>query len=1514
MTFFHFQLVFEGDSLTLRCRAPRVAVGSPTESEDLPARSHVFWGWSEKILEPNSTDDIIFYDPMKIFQSIHIDARHLSDSGLLDSILTIPHVTRNHTGTWDCRLHSDQASLSRTIAVLIISDETTYCAAQETTNNKGQYLWPRTIRGRVVRVPCHDDDDDFVATHRCSNTGEWFDLDTSQCPYINDMTKELEQFAKLNFSLARGSLMESAFRLQNYTNIESGMNPFKDPMDVIFIAKTLINYLEYVSQEKDLATMILDIVSQTMHFGPKLLQSAQIMDSACSKLVNAAEYAAEFIQPPAQKPNLAMELFRVRADNFAGITCSWFKTEDSYENQEKRIFQCNSATNQGVGIYERHVEAAIQIPSTIFKNAADVSTVPVQKLLVSVFGNSDFFPHNRTITPFNVKSSIIGLKVSTQIENLTDPIYIMIRPYPYHHDISFPRPVWYNPALNNGNGGWTLDGCQSPQLLHGLLVFTCNKIGYYGLLQHARFLNDFEDERLGARFHFSPPAFYTGGTILFICTWINIVTYLASGKSIQMARRNRHALINTWFALSSLSFVFTFGIYQTEDYKVCQTIGMAIHYFTLCVLLWMCVSASAMYKRLTRQSRAIERNLSIPSDDLPKERAASKPILGLYLVGYGIAMIICGISGAVNIRDYASYSFCFFDSRPALGAITIPSLIFLSFLVIAFVCIKCNLSTTDDIGHMSEGTQATENVDLDYLEPSLSHNITVDRYQSISLSAPTSSNQDDAENSHSSQLKAHIIVLMLYCITWISAAISVAAPFGNQILYEEEIFSIVFAVSATILGIFLVFFYCVARSDVRQQWSMLSCRNFSRQQCCRTRSISDSKENGNGPIVTYHQNTTTLRSSSRSNSQCSKNRPPSNGMVKNFELNSQTLNRSNSPSGAGKIGNGAPGVNLVLMHRQQFMSGSVTGPGSDVPADVFYDPNQMNVARKFFKKQKRLQKRNNFELQRNRDLESMSDASSMVSYPQRQQALSMFSSNSKVNNINIHVDPKNFTDNSFGKESTSGIVNDMSGNKSGNINPNILSDSCNESDMVDADRIIVGVENLRQITQNRIKLNNTSPTPQMVANIYTNIPETVQPQHEVVTMRSDDAKYVRPKPIFDEEDEDADDRTSLIGANEIQENIALESEALCSESNPTDTSMDESIKTQQCIEIRPTSPIKAMNTVGLPTMSNCNLNDSADTNESNHCNESDPLLADDGEAYISTPLELSTHPANVMETLYDIRRTKSLNNVKPDDDFRENFLESQTRSISCTNVCLFGAFSNSVTVASIVHEQYPASSSPVLFSPSLCDINEMVQPIMSPPENQSTSNGVVHSFQNRRIHMESTPMGSENSLYFSRNGFRNFTSSPTNESDINYQNSELSIRSHELYAPQPDNELNLTLTGECSNYFGYQPSELSDFDFDEDFSGHLRSRAEERLLGSDGNTPGRRTAIAPTESDIENDEAEDILNDSQSSIDELYQQITRRSIKKSPLINNSPPKINAEEEESSQSSVISFVEPATENR
>ena len=318
---------------------------------------------------------------------------------------------------------------------------------------------------------------------------------------------------------------------------------------------------------------------------------------------------------------------------------------------KNRIFQCNTANKgQSLAFHERNIEASIQFPSSMFPSTILTSqTVNTQRLLVSVYENNKFLSQNNTFANYQVTSHIIGAKlIGAPPKNLSDPIFIVLKSQPFHKAISIPKPVWWDSELNDGSGGWSMQGCHSSHYLHGMLVFACNKLGgYYGLIQHVSALNDFpEDELAGAKFRLSPIAVYLGSAILFICMWILIATYVGFFKEIQMSRRIKHALINLWFVISLLVFILAVGIYQTEDYKMCQFFGIAIHYLSLCVLLWICVAVSQFYKLISRNDRICMENEEIPREE-PRMR---KPIMGIYLVGYGIAILICGINSAVNLK------------------------------------------------------------------------------------------------------------------------------------------------------------------------------------------------------------------------------------------------------------------------------------------------------------------------------------------------------------------------------------------------------------------------------------------------------------------------------------------------------------------------------------------------------------------------------------------------------------------------------------------------------------------------------------------------------------------------------------------------------------------------------------------------------------------------------------------------------------------------------------------------
>lgn len=153
-----------------------------------------------------------------------------------------------------------------------------------------------------------------------------------------------------------------------------------------------------------------------------------------------------------------------------------------------------------------------------------------------------------------------------------------------------------------------------------------------------------------------------------------------------------------------------------------------------------------------------------------------------------------------------------------------------------------------------------------------------------------------------------------------------------------------------------------------------------------------------------------------------------------------------------------------MLHRQQYRSNnSVTTYNTEsAPASVemFYNPHQSGVARKFFKKQRRnMNKNSNLGPRKQGDGGATSDNGSSVSIPRRAVKLendigrNLLSSSAKVNNTNIHVE-----------------VNPVNDAK----NVNILSDSGGSvaEDRNIALRYVIGQEKLEK---NSRKVNNESP-------------------------------------------------------------------------------------------------------------------------------------------------------------------------------------------------------------------------------------------------------------------------------------------------------------------------------------------------------------------------------------------------------------------------------------------------------
>lgn len=386
------QVIFEGDSLKLHCTALII-----TNFQEAHVSDNVTWTWQQ------SSDTFN--------KDVAIDNRFLNDQGIISSTLSIRTVRLNHTGNWSCHLLTTQGNHSKDISVVVISEKSKYCPIAITNNNKGRYVWPQTIVNNTVTLTCESlqvnkEISLQKATYTCSESAVWTNFDTSKCGYISETTKILEQFSKVNLTLTKSTILESAKHFKNYT---SNLTIIKDIMDLIFIIRTIENYINYLEFEKELGAILLDITDNLLNLPNNFLD--QIDTSQLARIITRV---ASYTQPHLlHKENVALEEFSIQEETFNGMTCTWFIDA---VNVRDRIFQCTSANQSTLmGIQNRVIDASIQIPFNIFYNINDVH-VTLKKithsLIVIMYSNSKFFPVK--VKNKEIVSSVIGIQLGKQ--------------------------------------------------------------------------------------------------------------------------------------------------------------------------------------------------------------------------------------------------------------------------------------------------------------------------------------------------------------------------------------------------------------------------------------------------------------------------------------------------------------------------------------------------------------------------------------------------------------------------------------------------------------------------------------------------------------------------------------------------------------------------------------------------------------------------------------------------------------------------------------------------------------------------------------------------------------------------------------------------------------------------------------------------------------------------------------------------------------------------------------------
>ncbi|XP_073997137.1 adhesion G protein-coupled receptor A3-like isoform X2 [Rhodnius prolixus] len=934
------QVVFEGDSLKLECRA--VGALRALAAAVSPPEVSLTWYWAGLA-------------PSNVFpNSVKIDNKTPTDSGMLQSTLVIDQLHSNHTGEWNCELVSSELNHTNTLSVIVISGRTSYCPPTVTKSNKGLYNWPKTVAGHVVDLPCAAEVALGAARYNCTLNATWTELDTVACPYVSETTRILQQYAKMNLSeSSKSSILESVKRLHNYTL--GNKLSFKDHMDIVFITQTIINYLEFVSSEKEIGTILLDLVSHLMDLEENLLSTAQYQDKSCSKLIQAVEAIAEYshMSHPYRGWNLAVETFRVARENFLGLTCTWWSGKD---RKRDKLFQCSNNKSTVLLTHEKLVEASIQIPESLFRQLEHRgrSSATLQ-IFFAVYDNGKLFPPiNESIS--SSTTPIVGAKiVGMEVRDLSGPAYVTLGGVG-----DGASPAWWDQSASQ----WDSKPCKPSHLVTDLLITECTNLGYFTLaplMRRHRIIVEQAKSRL------SSPVLYVGTFISSTCLLVSAFTYAICRKAINMADKMKHALANSWVSFSMLSIVFSIGIYQTEDVRICQCVGLLLHYLTLTSLFWMAITINVM--RRCANSKAEDGGVVAPTTSISSDCSqsgtgavgvSSQPLTGLYLVGWGVSVLLVGLSGAVNPPGYVTPTYCSIAPRPAFTPVLLPATtIQLFILTTALLVVRTAAVKKDSNAQLSEGTQAT---DLELLESAAGgggangpNNQAITDRTSIHSVVTPSSRIEDTEHSIQLQLKAFLIIFCLFICAWTMAALSVVKPFGFA--HEETAFGSLYAVFAIALGAFTVFFYCFSRSDVRAVW-------FTIKNIKRCRNVTDVSI---PPIINSNE-TRTINSDRKSIS-------PRPAVVTQPLHTAQEIMLNKT--------------NFVDLHRRQYHNNVVNEPNS------FYNPHQSIVARKFFKKQRR--KRNNLGSNRR----AAGDGSASALSPDTSE---LFHLGSKVNNTNIHVE------------------------------------------------------------------------------------------------------------------------------------------------------------------------------------------------------------------------------------------------------------------------------------------------------------------------------------------------------------------------------------------------------------------------------------------------------------------------------------------------------------------------------
>ncbi|XP_046357027.2 adhesion G protein-coupled receptor L3-like [Haliotis rufescens] len=240
-----------------------------------------------------------------------------------------------------------------------------------------------------------------------------------------------------------------------------------------------------------------------------------------------------------------------------------------------------------------------------------------------------------------IASSILSASIgsdSHRIVQLSEPITFTMKLTQAVPEGVTPKCSFWDIRQDNGYGRWSQDGCRLAGTNNTHTTCKCDHLTNFAILMDVEGVEMHTVHKMLLEF-----ITLVGCIISILCLFASWMTFTCFG-SLQGERNSIHKnlVVCLWVA----EILFITGVSRTENKLACTLIAGFLHYFFLCVFMWMFIEGIHMVIMLVQVFDAAKSRLPY-----------------YYMTGYGIPLIIVSIAAGFYYQGYGTDQYCWLTTE-----------------------------------------------------------------------------------------------------------------------------------------------------------------------------------------------------------------------------------------------------------------------------------------------------------------------------------------------------------------------------------------------------------------------------------------------------------------------------------------------------------------------------------------------------------------------------------------------------------------------------------------------------------------------------------------------------------------------------------------------------------------------------------------------------------------------------------------------------------------------------------